>query len=131
MNQRSARPGVSRALNRRLIVNEIRRAGSIARSELAEITGLSGAAVTFITSELIEEGLLLEDPDSAGQRRRPLGLNYRNHFAVGIKLTETELQGVLTDLSTTVVARQRRAVDAHQPEAVAAACADLARELIE
>ena len=49
--------GASRALNRRLIVNEIRRAGSIARSELAEITGLSGAAVTFITSELVEEGL--------------------------------------------------------------------------
>lgn len=128
---RSVSPGASRALNRRLLVNEIRRAGSIARSELAELTGLSGAAVTLITGEMVEEGLLREDPDSAGQRRRPLSLNYRNHFAVGIKLTETELQGVLTDLSTTVVARQRRAVNAHHPDQVAAACAELARELIQ
>ena len=95
MSKRATNSGTSRALNRRLLVNEIRRAGSIARSELAEITGLSGAAVTFITSELIDDGILREDPNSAGQRRRPLSLNYRNHFAIGIKLTETELQGVL------------------------------------
>ncbi|MBN9346821.1 MAG: ROK family transcriptional regulator [Devosia sp.] len=130
MPRHATNAGTSRALNRRLIVNEIRRAGSIARSELADLTGLSGAAVTFITSELIEEGLLREDPESAGQRRRPLSLNYSNHFAIGIKLTETELQGVLTDLSTTVIAGQRRAVDAHQPEQVATACAELALELI-
>ena len=123
--------GSSRILNRRLIVNEVRRAGSIARSELAELTGLSGAAVTFITSELIEEGLLVEDPDAAGQRRRPLSLDYRTHYAIGIKLTEGELQAVLSDLSTTVVGRHRRAVDAHQPDEVATACAELARDLIE
>ena len=58
MPKQATNAGTSRALNRRLIVNEIRRAGLIARSELADLTGLSGAAVTFITSELIEEGLL-------------------------------------------------------------------------
>jgi len=35
-----------------------------------------------------------------GQRQRPLSL------VVGIKLTETDLQGVLTDLSSTVTTRQ-------------------------
>lgn len=122
--------GASRALNRRLIVNEIRRAGSIARSELAEITGLSGAAVTFITSELVEEGLLVEDPAHSGQRRRPLKLNFAAHFAVGIKLTETELQAVLTDLSTTVIARATREVNARSAEDVADACAAIFSELV-
>ncbi len=122
--------GSSRATNRRLIVNEVRRAGAIARSELAEITGLSGAAVTFITAELIEEGLLYELKNSAGQRRRPLSLNYHSHYAIGIKLTQSELVGIMTDLSTSVVARAVRPVDTRKPEDVAAACATLASELI-
>lgn len=122
--------GTSRALNRRAIANEIRRAGSIARSELAEITGLSGAAVTFITSEMVEEGLLVEDPASSGARRRPLSLNYTAHFAVGIKLMETELHAVLTDLSTTVLADLRRPVDARKPDMVANACAAVFAELL-
>jgi len=44
--------------------------------------------------------VLREDAYSAGQRQRPLSL------VVGIKLTETGLQGVLTDLSSTVITRQ-------------------------
>lgn len=122
--------GTSRALNRRLIVNEIRRAGMIARSELAEITGLSGAAVTFITSELMQEGLLVEDPASSGKRQRPLALNYAAQTVVGIKLMETELRAVLTDLSTRVLAETHRDVNARNAEEVADACAAAFLELV-
>jgi predicted NBD/HSP70 family sugar kinase len=121
----------NRALNRRLIVNEIRRAEQITRSEIAELTGLSGAAVTFITSELISDGLLIEDPAAAGKRQRPLLLNYAAGFAVGIKLMEAEIRAVLTDLSTRVIAETTRTVNARDPEAVTDACASAFNDLIE
>ena len=48
----------SRALNRRLILNCLRKEGELSRVELADMTRLSGAAVTGVTGELIEEGII-------------------------------------------------------------------------
>jgi winged helix-turn-helix DNA-binding protein len=58
----------SRAINRRPIVNHLRRFGEASRNELVEATGLSGAAVTFVTAELIDEGLVAEQATARGAR---------------------------------------------------------------
>ncbi|TIP32423.1 MAG: winged helix-turn-helix transcriptional regulator, partial [Mesorhizobium sp.] len=50
----------ARAINRRLILNLLRRQGAISRAEIASVTGLSPAAVTFVVSELLEENILVE-----------------------------------------------------------------------
>jgi len=110
----------SRALNRRLIVNHLRRFGQTSRSELVRATGLSGAAVTFVTAELIDEGLVAESPTKRpGARLRPIDLNYTAHFAVGLKLMEHQLRAVLTDLSTRALKHLTLPVPSLDPDAVA------------
>jgi predicted NBD/HSP70 family sugar kinase len=93
----------TRAMNRRLILNLIRRESQISRADIAAATGLSPAAVTFVVSDLIAEGYLIEGqttPGGGGRRPIPLEINYAGHLAIGIKMNVGSLECVLTDLST-------------------------------
>jgi len=97
----------SRALNRRLILNLLRNRGPISRAEMAQITGLSPAAVTFVVAELMEEALVVEREAVAGTTGRrpvPVDINYEAHLALGFKLNRYSIDCVLTDLATTPLA---------------------------
>ena len=64
--------GTARAMNRRLILNLLRREGPKSRAELAVSTGLSPATVTFVVADLLEEGFVIEGAASRGATgRRP------------------------------------------------------------
>lgn len=98
-----------RALNRSSVLNTVKNTGPVARTDIARITGLSPATVTAITSELIEDNLVFEKAagDSSGGRRPILlALNPHGGYVVGIKLTEHEAIGALTDLEATVITLQ-------------------------
>ena len=100
-------PSTSRALNRRLILNLLRNRGPLSRAEIATITGLSPAAVTFVVTELIEEKLVIEGMAQAGATGRrpvPVDINYDGHMAVGFKLRHDRIDCILTDLATTPLA---------------------------
>ncbi|RVN14788.1 winged helix-turn-helix transcriptional regulator, partial [Sinorhizobium meliloti] len=91
----------TRAMNRRLILNLLRREGAKSRAEIAAATGLSPAAVTFVVSDLIEEGLLIEGQSVAGaQGRRPIpvAIDYAGGVALGFKLMAGSVECVVTDL---------------------------------
>lgn len=98
----------SRALNRRLILNLLRNRGPISRAEMAQVTGLSPAAVTFVTAELMEEALVVEreavSGTSGGRRPVPVDINYEAHLALGFKLNRYNIECVLTDLATSPLA---------------------------
>jgi predicted NBD/HSP70 family sugar kinase len=121
----------SRAINRRLIINHLRRFGEASRNELVEATGLSGAAVTFVTAELIDEGLVAEQAAVRGARRRPIDINYTAHFAIGLKLMERRLQAVLTDLSTRALTSLSLPIGSQDPTAVADVAAAACDALLE
>lgn len=105
----------------------------MSRADIAGATGLSPAAVTLVTAELIDEKLLAEGPhavsNTAGRRPVPLHLLYDARFAVGMKMTENQLMGVLTDLSTRVVRQATLPLDSHEPQSVVNAAARLVRKL--
>lgn len=64
--------------NRLQVLEAIRRAEPVARSELAKLTGLSGATITEIIGDLIGRDFLLEEkapPGGLGRRRVQLRLN--------------------------------------------------------
>jgi glucokinase-like ROK family protein len=97
-----------RAINRSTVLNTIKTQGSISRSEIARITGLSAATVSGISAELIRKGLIFEkaEGDSRGGRRPILlALNPRGGFVIGIKLMEDHAIGAITDLETTIIAK--------------------------
>jgi predicted NBD/HSP70 family sugar kinase len=99
-------PSTSRALNRRLILNLLRNNGPMPRAEIATVTGLSPAAVTFVINELIGEAYVIEgeaQTGATGRRPIPVDINYDGHLAVGFKLRQHSIDCVLTDLATTPI----------------------------
>ena len=79
--------GTARAMNRRLILNLLRREGPKSRAELAVLSGLSPATVTFVVGDLVEEGFVVEGVASrgaTGRRPIPVEINYAGGLAVGL-----------------------------------------------
>jgi predicted NBD/HSP70 family sugar kinase len=112
---------MTRAMNRRLILNLLRREGPASRADIATVTGLSPAAVTFVVADLIAEGYLREgetQPGASGRRPIPLVLNYGGHYAIGIKMNVGTLGCVLTDLSTSVLSSVTVEYKSSKPEDV-------------
>ncbi len=98
-----------RDLNRSTVLNTILAKGPISRAALAQSIGLSPASITNLTAELLEQGLILETKhgeSSGGRRPILLEINPNGGFVIGIKLTEKQVIGALTDLSAEVLSNQ-------------------------
>ncbi len=122
-----------RAINRSIVLNQIKTFGPIARADLARRTHLSPATITAIAAELIREGLVYEKEigDSSGGRRPiRLAVNPRGGFVIGAKLMEDHVVGALTDLEATLLARHSLRLDEKTPSAVALALGRLVQELL-
>ena len=123
----------SRALNRRLILNLLRHRVTMSRVDIAAATGLSSAAVTFVTTELLAEGLVVEGEASkggGGRRPVPLAINFSSRLAIGIKLTATCLEAALCDLSTTALKMLVEPIPDTSPETVVYHAAKVVRTLM-
>lgn len=113
----------ARALNRRLVLNFLRRSGPMSRAELASRSGLSGATIGFVVGELMAEGLVCEGesvPSNGGRRPVPVELVRGSRFAIGFKLTARGLEGVLTDLGLEPITRVFEPIPDTRPETVVA-----------
>ncbi|ANM11170.1 MULTISPECIES: ROK family protein [unclassified Rhizobium] len=124
----------ARAMNRRLILNLLRREGPRSRADIATVIGLSPAAVTFVISDLLEEGIVIEGqavPGLAGRRPIPVEINYQHALAVGFKLMVNSVECVATDLATNPVAAMRVNLDGHDPDDVADLLAGTVPELVK
>lgn len=123
-----------RAMNRSTILNVIKSYGPIARAEVARQTGLSPATVTGIAAELIDEDLVFEKDmgDSSGGRRPILlAINPSGGYVIGIKLTETQAIGALTDLEATVVVKRTGDLHGRNPEMIVEQLSLLVFELLK
>lgn len=93
-----------RAANRKQIIGALRNHGSMARVELCELTGLSPATVTAITSDLFSAGFLKEissNGEAHQGRGRPkvnIDLNQEASFVIGVQPSVNELAFFLGDL---------------------------------
>ncbi|SMX44815.1 ROK family transcriptional regulator [Actibacterium lipolyticum] len=98
-----------RDAGRRLVFSTIRKAGRIARVDLARETGISPATVTSITAELIREGLIEEtgpSQDNDLRRGRPrVDLKVRGaaRIVAGMKLSHQTIAVALVDFEGTLV----------------------------
>lgn len=123
----------SRALNRRLILNLLRRHVTMSRVDIAAQTGLSSAAVTFVCTDLIAEGLVIEGAASkggGGRRPVPLAINFASRLAIGIKLSARGLQAALCDLSTNALTTLVEPIPDTRPETVVQYAAKVVRTLL-
>jgi N-acetylglucosamine repressor len=121
-------------INRNLVLNLINSHGSISRTELARLSGLSAATITGITADFIDIGLIFEkeEGDSSGGRRPILlAVNPRGGFTVGLKLTEEFVIGALTDLQATVIADHSSRLNTRSPDDAINTMANVVQELLQ
>jgi predicted NBD/HSP70 family sugar kinase len=115
------------------VLNTVKTKGPISRTEVAQITGLSAATVSGITTDLISSGLIFEKEtgDSSGGRRPILlALNPRGGFVIGLKLAETNITAALTDLESTVIAKDTCPLEEHAVKDVMDLIAKTVRALL-
>jgi predicted NBD/HSP70 family sugar kinase len=120
-------------MNRRLILNLLRQNGPRSRAELATVTGLSPAAVTFVVGDLVDEGIVTEGTavtGLTGRRPIPVQINYAHGIALGFKLMADTVECVATDLATNPLAATRVPMPSHAPEAVTEVLADMVPKLV-
>lgn len=125
---------LTRPFNRKVVLEAVRRHQPVSRAEVARLTGLTPPAVSKITAELTEAGLLR----SVGRRRTgrgqpplDLAVNPAGGFTLGMEVTPTALRGVLVDLKGDVRERGTIALHDPSPHATIPVMAELARTLID
>ncbi len=106
----TGKPQLNRLVNRRLILDRIRRSGKISRAQLAETTAIRPPTVSAVIKELIDEGLVSEvgnGQSRGGRLPRMLSLSPQKARAVGFEVSETAILAGVCDLSGKLIARTR------------------------
>ena len=101
----AANKKLMRAINRFKILQTIRTHKLISRVDITKATGLSQAAVTGITADLIKDGLLLEKRPGESEGGRPpilIALNPDGAYAVGVYLSISQINVLIIDLEATI-----------------------------
>jgi len=113
-----------RSINRFKVLYTTRDRQPISRSDIAKETGLSPAAVSGITNELIEKKLLLEkETGKSGGGRRPvlLTLNPDGAYTIGVFVSVRRITVVIINLQADILAEHSMVHEEKDtsPEAVA------------
>lgn len=123
---------VMRAQNQRAIFEEVHRHGPISRADLAVVLHLSPAAVTNITSDLIQRGLLFEAREAkgngVGRRAILLEVDYDAATVAGVKLSNVGITCAIANLNAEVGTTASAHIEDTSPAAVVDA---IARQLQE
>lgn len=98
--------------NRARLLRQLRRHGSMARVDLGRRTGISAAAVSSITSELIAEGVFIESAEQSatengrGRPRVNLQLNAGHARVAAASLRMDVVDAVIADFSGQIIQRE-------------------------
>ncbi len=118
LRQRGSNQDGVRQFNERVVLQALRAHGSLAKADLARLTGLTAQTIGLITSRLDEDDLLTRGTPvrgKVGQPSVPIGLNPDGAFAIGIKIARRSADWLLVDFTGTV--RERISVAYDFPDA--------------
>ncbi|WP_273595340.1 ROK family transcriptional regulator [Roseateles koreensis] len=120
--------------NRRIVLDLIRRLGSISRKEIVDMVSLSPQTVANITNDLESIGLIvsrrLKTEKSRGQPPIAFELNPNAGCAIGISLEPGRASAALVNLVGDVLKRSDAEVDTSDRRKVLAAMVSLVKELL-
>jgi predicted NBD/HSP70 family sugar kinase len=110
--------------NRRVVLDAVRRAGTLTRAEMARQTHLTAQTINNIVEALVDLGLLVADAPRRGGRGQPsvpYRINPDGAFALGFHVDHRRISGVLVDLLGRI--RSRATAAARQPSSAVASVA--------
>jgi predicted NBD/HSP70 family sugar kinase len=119
--------------NRRIVLDVIRRQGSISRREIVDLVSLSPQTVANITNDLQTIGLIvarrLKGARSRGQPPIAFELNPNAGNSIGISLEPRRVSAGLVNLVGEILDRREVDIDTHDQRRVLATVIGLIREL--
>ncbi len=95
--------------NRSKLLNLVRINGSISRTHLSKLTGLSQTAIGTLIAELLNEGYLYETgigKSSGGRKPILLELRADSHFSIGVDITTNQIRIVTIDFLGNIVSEE-------------------------
>ncbi|MBN2618141.1 MAG: ROK family transcriptional regulator [Spirochaetales bacterium] len=97
-------PSIKNSINKTRVLQEIRKRNGISRIEIAKILNLDKSTISKITSDLLEQNLILDKKSSeesthAGRKRISLGLNNEYGVVIGIDIQTEYYNVVVINLS--------------------------------
>ncbi|TCV68025.1 ROK family protein [Neorhizobium sp. S3-V5DH] len=120
-------PERSRDHNRRVVLDVVRRHGSLGRAHIAKLTRLTPQAVANIVDELASEGLLMEMGRLRSGRGQPpvqFAVNPEGGATIGVEIAADHMVTVALDLSGKLRARRIVSLRDATPEHILPAFAD-------
>lgn len=128
-----ASPWAPLADSERRVVLELLVHGPLARTELADRLRLSAPSLTRLTRPLLTAGIIgdaLDAPTHTGGRPlQPLAVDPDLQHFVGIKLTGSQIHGVLTNLRADIETSTVEDIEDRSPEAVTTQLSDVVTRL--
>ncbi len=132
--QRTDARGARRSASASAVLRTVLDEGPIARSTVARRTGLSAAAVTGHTAELLRHGLLRELPEtgkrSVGRPHVPVDLDTGRHVAGAVHFAVHHATVALLDLRGNVLAQHEEPHDGLAAEDLLARAAEILDDLL-
>src|ERR1017187_6444501 len=104
------RPSITN-INEFMVLDTVRLAGTITRSELSERLGLSPASISRMIRRLLNDGLVFEEPGESegwGRNATIVRFNELAGSVIAIDLGGTKCLGALADLAGNVLHEERR-----------------------
>jgi predicted NBD/HSP70 family sugar kinase len=97
---------LTRVYNRSVVLDALRRNGSLSRIELARLSGLTPQAIRVIVADLLEEGLVQQLGRRKGQPGQPqieITINPGGGYALGFHIVDNWCHYLATNLAGTVI----------------------------
>lgn len=110
--------------NRMQVLKILKQRGPTSRIDIANTLELTRAAVTIITNEMIEQGIIMEigeykhvsDKAPRGRKKILIDINYHYKFSLGVTIEENVVSVGLTTLSGEVLDKRNRFVNVEPDE---------------
>lgn len=107
--------------NERLILQLIRRAGSLTKAEISRLTQLSAQTASVIINRLLEDELLYKQDrryeiGKVGQPAVPIALNPDGAYSIGVKIGRRGLDLVLINFTGIILQRINHGYDYPDPD---------------
>lgn len=123
----------ARSHNRRVVLEAVRRAGTLSRADIARQTALTAQTISNIVDELAQTGFLIAGEPVRGARGQPsipYSINPEGGWSLGFHIARHDVIAVLADLTGRPVATRDLTESPTTPEEAAPIVVDLIHDLV-
>ncbi|MDR3435653.1 ROK family transcriptional regulator [Telmatospirillum sp.] len=108
-----------RQFNERVVLQIIRRAGSLPKADIARVSNLSAQTVSVIINQLIVEELLVKQDKvkgKIGQPSVPIALNPHGAYSIGVSIDRHQVETILIGFTGDIMNRTAQTYPYPDPE---------------